>query len=228
MASVLPYCIFLPNALEHPTAGVRGAAIRLLQEEGLAVAYSRVEPAELSQNGLQQTALEFHNVVHAIFARLAVIPFRFPTFLSEEQLRDHLKKESNSYLLFLRRHPDHVQMEIRVSLETMTGTRATTGTGYMTQRLAQRRSLVRASEELRRVLSDHLREWRIREQRDGMRLFAMIDRESISILRRLAKSVQLRDVRVRVSGPWPATEFLPPSANLDSEPNMTAAQEKSS
>lgn len=207
---LLPYCVFIPRTLHVPESGVLSGEVRRLEAAGLAAIYSPLASTSPARDRLQQSALEFHRVVHAVFAQQAVVPFRFPTLVSEAELREHMAARSSDYAGFLRQHADDVQMEVRITFAGKdTSAPALSGTEHMRQRLSRVKQL-RAAADLLRQQSRVTKEWRERETRDALRLFALVARASVAALReKLAEFHSPAGIGIRVSGPWPATEFLP-------------------
>src|SRR5689334_22730964 len=95
---VLPYCILLrDSATSIPETGVLNFRIHQVSEGVLLATYSELQRGDISAKMFQPAALEFHKVVHAIFDKAAVVPFRFPTWLTASELSAHLQKESQHY-----------------------------------------------------------------------------------------------------------------------------------
>jgi hypothetical protein len=159
-------------------------------------------PNEISSDCFQQSALQFHHVVQAVFADAAVIPFRFPTWLSEEGMTTHLERESDGYESFLTRHAKHVQMEFRVASHSEQGP-ASSGTEHLRMRAEQLRGVEKAAQEMRSLLAADVVDWRERDIPGGKRLFALVDRSRVARFRE-----RLSECGVLVTGPWPATEFF--------------------
>src|SRR5213078_4246868 len=64
---------------------------------------------------IRESALEFHRTVQELFRQAAVVPFRFPTILADEnEISAFLAKHSSEYESALLRLRDAVQMEIRI------------------------------------------------------------------------------------------------------------------
>lgn len=217
--ALVPYCIFLIEEVKLPLSGILGSPVLLLTECELSVTYSEIAgPQQLSGDRLQGAALDFHQTVHATFARQAVIPFRFPTLLSETELREHLSSQAVPYRNFLREHANEVQMEVRLwPFNSARPRPGTTGTEYLEGRIADEARL--------RVLGKSLdglpgvRESRHIPGRDLTRLFALVDRQQVEEFRRKARErFPAGNIRMRVSGPWPATEFLPRSEHSAAAP----------
>ncbi len=201
---LLAYCVVLDDrATKLPCEGVLGARIELVAESGLIALCSEIERSAISSGNFQQAALEFHCAVQAVFAAKAVIPFRFPTWLSTEEMRAHLRQESPRYQAFLAKHADQVQMEIRIQTEPAVPISAASGTEHLRARAAQMRKLSDQAQQIKNLAADARIEWRDRATSDGIRLFALVLRSSIQSFRE-----KLNSVPARITGPWPATEFF--------------------
>src|SRR6185437_15967009 len=174
-SSSLPYCVFVPGAFAIPESGVHGSEVHRLDAEGLSIIFSSILPTDLRGDRLKSAALEFHQTVHSIFVHTAVVPFRFPTFLSDSELKQHLMDSAADYLDFLENHANHVQMEIRVVPAEHPATEAGSGTEYMNKKAAERRRLLNAADKT--VQIEHARTWSRREVRDAIHLFALVDRQ---------------------------------------------------
>ena len=204
--SVLPYCIVLSDKAGFcPVQGILDGEIQSLEECGLRVAYSRIDKDDISAGNFQQTALQFHDVLHAIFADAAIIPFRFPTWLGQTELRQHLRSRAARYKAFLTEHANHVQMEVRIRLAAGEQVSpSSSGTEHLRARAAQMRNLRDLAETTKQAVFAEAVEWRERETPDGLRLFALVDRGNVASFREKLS----RHGHLRVSGPWPTTEFL--------------------
>jgi hypothetical protein len=210
---LLPYCVFLPGSVEVPETGINGTSVRQLRSGDLTATCSDLQPSVVAGDRLQRAALDFHDVVHAIFTHKSVIPFRFPTWLSEVELRAHLEEKSEQYQNFLYEHADKVQMEVRLWPFEGTQVHASSGTEYM-QRLTFRFTQLHGDAlgvQHRVGNSVPVREWRVNRSRDMVRLFALVGRADVTQFREaVTAAIRPGNTRLRVSGPWPATEFLTP------------------
>ena len=207
--TVLPYCILLGDSVAaFPETGVLNSRIHQLTERDLLVLYSELSKSDISPKTFQSAALDFHEAVHAVFSHAAVVPFRFPTWLTSPELSKHLQQESLRYSTFLSRHAQHAQMEVRVTPPpTGSVADAKTGTEHLRARAAESRHLRNTAETVKKLLSSEAIEWRERDTPQGFRLYALVDRANIAAFReRLSKCEH--QINVRWSGPWPATEFL--------------------
>jgi len=206
--SVLPYCILLHDSTTSiPETGVLTSRIHRITEGDLLALYSELSRSEISPQKFQSSALEFHRVVHAIFDECAVVPFRFPTWLTPPELSEHLHQESKRYTTFLTTYANDVQMEVRLKLAISSPTSAATGTAHLRARAAKSRELRDTAEDLKEQLSSEVIEWRECDTPDGLRIYALVGRANIPAFReRLSK--RAHNISMRWSGPWPATEFL--------------------
>jgi len=213
---VLPYCILLESsAAEIPVKGIEDSSIFRLTEGRLSTLYSELQTSDISLKTLQPAALQYHNVIQAVFEQIAVVPFRFPTWLTQAELVAHLQQQSHRYTTFLTDHANHVQMEVRLTLPSKSprSEAAPSGTAHLRARAAECRRLRSSADTLKTLLSSEVVAWRERETQMGLRLFALVDRARIADFReRLSK--RDRETGARCSGPWPATEFLEPAAEI--------------
>ena len=209
--AILAYCIVLDDcAGALPAVGIFNSQLLQVAEAGLSAISSQIEKTSISSANFQQAALEFHNVVHAIFRQTAVVPFRFPTWLSQAELRQHLRSEAMPYRTFLSQHANHVQMEARIRLApSEQAAVSATGTEHLRARALHLRMVRETAEQTKQAVFNQVIEWRERETPDGLRLYALVERGSIAAFR---EKLSQRDI-VRVSGPWPATEFLESKAD---------------
>ena len=203
---LLAYCVVLEEPpTNFPSSGVLGARIESVAESGVVVLCSEGEKTAISAGNFQQAALEFHRVIQACLAEKATVPFRFPTWLAAEEIRAHLRQQASWYGEFLRRHAEHVQMEVRLAAPESGTLRAETGAEHLRYRAAQLRAVSAQADEVRKLAADTVIEWRERENPAGIRLYALVSRKFVDAFRE-----KLNRAPVRVSGPWPATEFFEP------------------
>jgi molybdopterin converting factor small subunit len=205
---ILPYCIVADPQVSAPASGVRQAAVEEIAHQDLRCFYSNF--AQQPEAFTKEDALEFYATVEAFFDRVAVIPFRFPMLLeSTEKLHEYLEEKSEAYASALHKLRDLVQMELRVTAATSTPASKPSGKQYMTTRLAQKQALNAVAVAARSVLEELSSDWRQRETREGLRCYALVARARIREFQERAQALAPGDeVRILVSGPWPATEFI--------------------
>lgn len=203
--AILPYCVVLAKLkLKRPQVGVDGEKLSTLNLETLCALYSEFDDSALAGDTLRQRALEFHRVIASVFRQVALVPFRFPNLLrTREELEAHLRANLQKYQSFLERTRDAVQMEIvlpnpmptPVEVERKTG-----GSEYL--RAKQQKS--QAVTKVANAIVEKVRDLALDTRSTGSRVYLLVPRARIDELR-----AQLKDFdEVRISGPWPAAEFL--------------------
>lgn len=205
---ILPYCIIAETNVIAPKSGIRQTAVEELSYQGLRCFVSRF--AEPPETFTKEDALRFYSTVRAVFDQAAVVPFRFPTLLeSEERLQQFLEEKAADYHRALQRLKNSVQMELRILPTNEKATRETSGQQYMAQRLKTKQALEAAASLARAAAAGLYAEWKQHEGREGVRCYALVVRQNAPQFQEKLKSfVAGDDVRVFVSGPWPATEFI--------------------
>jgi hypothetical protein len=202
--AVLPYCAILAALkIAKPSIGVNSERVESLKIEALRVFYSDFDDSALAPEVFRQSALEFHRVIASIFRQAAVVPFRFPNLLkSREELEAHLRTNSQKYQSFLEKTQDAVQIEIAPSSATspVKAEREKSGTEYLREK--QQRS--RAVTELSELVLGECKELVLESKTSDSRLYLLVGRGRVDDLRERLKD--LKDIRI--SGPWPAAEFL--------------------
>lgn len=193
--------------------GVAGLPVLHCREGGLEALFSRNTSAE-SWTGasLKQSAREFHNVLHRAFAARAIVPFRFPTLMQDEtELAAHLRDNAAEYSIQLRKFQHSVQMDISIAHPepTSTGASGTSGAEYLRRRRGRSDELQAVAKQIQELASEMTQSWRNRLASNSVRLFALVHRDSVGAFRERLKRLSVpQGLDVRVSGPWPVTEFL--------------------
>ena len=209
---VLLYCITENSSpVSAPTNGVAGLAIKQIERSGLKAFASEHADDLWSRSPLREAASEFYRVIHEVFRSAAIIPFRFPTVLaSEEELAAHLDSNSGAYKGLLARFRDSVQMEALITCSAEEPKKYDlTGTAYLRQRQEMGDKLKQASSALRKQAAPVTNDWRARTVQNGWRCFALVDRSSVREFKSRMQACQIAaEFSVRISGPWPVTEFL--------------------
>lgn len=186
-----------------PPRGVRSAAVEVTQHSGLACYFSRYEqfPGGAA-DALKQDALDFHWAINHVFQQQTVVPFRFPTLLSAPgALEDFLREHSSAYLADLERLRDRVQMEVRAPVRASeAAASAASGTAYLKARFDAVQAAVELESQMKKAAL--AAEWKQRANRH----FALIARGSEESFRDAIASLGRSELRV--SGPWPPSEFV--------------------
>ena len=216
---VLVYCLSELLAIAIPEKGVGELAVESLEQDGIRCFFSRSDSRDqILGPPARETALAFHSVITSVFRQVAVIPFRFPTILEDEtELRTHLTEQESTYREALIHVRNLVQMELHLlpkpAFQEKQGSEEVpanlTGTEYLRARQVEQRKLADLSAALRQIGGSLIRDWRERRSAHGLRCFALIERHSIGHFNDLIMTTQVApELSARVSGPWPASEFI--------------------
>jgi len=212
--AILLYCIAQVDApTPSPLTGVAGDPIVRVEMRNLAAfTSSNTDKSNWLHPQLQTSALEFHRVLTEVFKSTAIIPFRFPTvFDNKEQLIQRLQEQASEYTGLFAKFRDLVQMEIRITSPDLKKP-VDSGTQYLKVRQTANAAIEKVMAELRSVLSGLSQDWRERPSKDGIRAFALIYRNQVADFRNRMRNAPLpSEISVRVSGPWPVSEFIEPS-----------------
>jgi len=209
--AILLYCIANRDVqVRTLLTGVAGDPVVRAEIGPLATFTSHnADSAVWLRSELKASAIEFHRVLSEVFKSAAIIPFRFPTmFENEEQLSKRLQERSSEYTALLEKFHDRVQMEIRLTNPALKAP-PDSGTQYLKQRQNSTRMIEKFTGELRAILSTLSQDWRERQSKDGLRAFVLIERSRAAEFRKIMLNASVPDrLNVRISGPWPVTEFI--------------------
>jgi hypothetical protein len=85
------------------------------------------------------------------------------------------------------------------------------GREYLERRRHAAGRVAAVESKLKAVTADSVREWRSRQERKTHRWFALVPRESRErFLASLRTAGGSEGIRLRLSGPWPPSEFVAP------------------
>ena len=213
--AVLAYCITETQPeITVPQGGVRGAAIEIVRVPDLQCFISQFDPQDVvGKAPLQEAALDFNRVLQDLLRQTAIIPFRFPTILADEtELSQFLTENQTEYRETLHRLRNCVQMEIRLKVQTSTRPKAAprkSGAEYLRGRQAQHQYIDSIVARFREAAEPVAKQWRHRESATGIRCYALVDRSDVQAFFRKMQGVPIpAESEFRVTGPWPASEFL--------------------
>jgi Gas vesicle synthesis protein GvpL/GvpF len=214
VSRVLVYCAFQHGPeLSLPSAGVQAAPVQVKSIDKLRLLWSEIE-WPLAPEHLQQSAVEFHGVVHHVFRQAAVIPFRLLSVFDDEAVMAAFAEENQTgFIEDLERLQDFVQMECVVYPAPQPRAATTCGNSsgreYMEQKAMALRSSEGFAQAIRNALADVTQEIRVREAKNGTRIFVLVKRGQEKDFRdAVSASAVPERLSRRVSGPWPAAEFL--------------------
>ena len=213
---LLLYGVTRPEQVAKVASAVCEAVVQTREMFGLQAYWSEIaNPDEClgTAESLKKGALQFHQVLREILAVTTPIPFRFPTLReSEEGLERQLAEGQEFYRAALQRIGDAVQYEVVGSWaadEQVDTATPVSGREYLKRRSQASGRIAAVESKLKSVTVDSVREWRARQDRKSHRWFALVPRENrdrfVALLRNAGPS---EGVRLRLSGPWPPSEFV--------------------
>ena len=218
----LLYCVTQSIPAITVQAGVGNTEVASRELLGVRVYWSNlledVEACLGSTEAMKQSALQFHQVLREILAVTTPIPFRFPTLLdSSDNLEQHLAGEQELYREALARVENAVQYEIVATWtnEAPADTAApVSGREYLKRREEAAGRISAVEMKLKTVTGDSVREWRGQQERKTYRWFALVPRNCRDrFLASLRSAGGSEGVRLRLSGPWPPSEFITAMSN---------------
>jgi hypothetical protein len=211
VSRILGYCGFRhAPQLALPALGVNAAPVQLRSLDDLSLLWSEVD-WPFDPQRMQRSAVEFHEVVQQVFKQTAVIPFRLLSVLDDlPAFTAFATANRERFLQDLNRLKDFVQMECVIyPAPSQTPIDRSSGKAYLEQKAVA----LRSSEGLAQAVQDsvaHLsREVRVREGKNGTRIFVLVERGRENDFRQAVTTIPIpTHLSRRVSGPWPAAEFL--------------------
>ena len=211
MNRVLAYCGFQrAPEIALPAIGVNAQPVQLMSTGGLGLLWSEVEwpfaPAQM-----QRSALEFHEVVRHVFNQTAVIPFRLLSVFDDQQaLRAFVAENQARFLDDLDRLKGFVQMECVVyPAPGQAQAGSSSGKAYLEKKAVAMRSSEGFAQAVRDAVAHLGHEVRVREGKNGTRIFVLVERGRETDFREAVSVLPLpQHLSRRISGPWPTAEFL--------------------
>jgi hypothetical protein len=83
------------------------------------------------------------------------------------------------------------------------------GVDYLRTRQRRSDALQGIAKQIQELAGDTARSWHDRPASNALKLFALVGRDSVDAFRERLKGLSVpQNLNVRVSGPWPVTEFL--------------------
>jgi hypothetical protein len=208
---ILVYCGFRQSpGLVLPTLGVHAASVQVAAADGLSLLWSEVE-WPFDPERMQKSAVEFHEVVHQVFKQTAVIPFRLLSVFNDQQAFTAFVAENRQrFMDDLIRLKDFVQMECVIyPAPSQTQVDRSSGKAYLEQKAVVLRSSEGVAQATQDAVAHLSREVRVREGKNGTRIFVLVNRGRENDFRQAVTAVPIPShLSRRMSGPWPAAEFL--------------------
>ena len=212
----LLYCVTQPKEIVNVATGVCETDVQSRELAGLRVYWSEIaDPAACFTEpaSLKKSASDFQRVLREVVAVTTPIAFSFPTLLeSAEVLEQYLAADIEAHRATLVRVGNAVQYEIVASWGADDQADLATpvsGREYRKRREESATRIAAIDHKLKNVTGDSVRDWRDRQERRTHRWFALVPRECRErFLGSLRSAGPSEGVRLRLSGPWPPSEFV--------------------
>jgi hypothetical protein len=212
--AILLYCVAKRDApkTELLTGVASDPVLRVELAELAMFTSSNADRSNWLRPQLQTSALEFHRVLSEVFKSTAIIPFRFPTIFDDEaQLSERMRERATEYAALLHKFRELTQMEIRITSPDLKKP-TESGTEYLKLRQISTSKIDKFTAGLRATLSQLSQDWIERPCKDGIRAFVLIPRDQVADFRNVMRDTPVPpELSVRISGPWPVSEFIEPS-----------------
>lgn len=213
----LLYCVAqFDSEVVRDVVGVCDEPVRAQELSGLRVYWSEIADPEtaLAESAAKKNAeLKFKQVLREIVTHFTPIAFPFPVVLTDlAAVEKYVAEERAFYESALSRLADTVQYEMiatwtaddQVDLAT-----PVSGREYLKRRQEAEERIAAIDNKLKSVTAGIVREWRAHQDRRKHHWFALVARQDrerfIAALRSAGPS---EGVRLRLSGPWPPSEFV--------------------
>lgn len=229
MSRVLAYCGFqqAPD-IALPAIGVNAQPVQLMSSGRLGLLWSEVE-WPFAPDQMQRSAVEFHQVVRHVFNQTAVIPFRLLSVFEDRQaLAAFVAENEERFLGDLERLKGFVQMECVVyPAPGQAQAGSSTGKAYLEKKAVAMRSSEGFAQAVRNAVAHLGHEVRVREGKNGTRIFVLVERGRENDFRQAVSVLPVPEhLSRRISGPWPAAEFLSDQVKAPQIPNQKIAGAK--
>jgi hypothetical protein len=216
--AVLLYCVTQPNSAVNGIAGVCDSAVQSHETAGLRVYWSEIADPETclgAPESLKKAAAQFQQALREILGNTTPIPFQFPTLVEDaDALERQVADGQETYHAAFERIGDAVQYEVVGSWAADEHADLATpvkGSEYLKRRQEAAARIAAIDNKLKTVTVDAVKEWRSRQERKAHRWFALVPRDGRErFIAALKSAGPSEGVRLRLSGPWPPSEFIKP------------------
>jgi hypothetical protein len=211
VSRILAYCGFQrAPELALPVLGVNAAPVQVASSGELGLLWSEIK-WPFDPERMQKSAVEFHGVVHHVFRQRAVIPFRLlSVFDDRPAFTAFAAQNQKRFLEDLERLKSFVQMECVIyPAPSRAQVDRSSGKAYLEQKAVALRSSEGFAQAVRDAVAHLSGEVRVRDARNGTRIFVLVERGRENDFRQAVSAVAIPEhLSRRMSGPWPAAEFL--------------------
>lgn len=200
--------------LPPPVPGIDGAPLEVLETSGVVVLYSRQDSLRLRPS--PELVLQHERVLEAVMVHAPVLPMRFGTRLdSTDQLADAIAGRAGALRSALDHVRGRVELGVRVVEREPQPDRPpppASGRDYVLSLAAAHRRQARVAADIHRPLAALATDAALRERSMSPALLVasyLVEIPRVDGFRRAANELAAahRDLRVTVTGPWPAYSF---------------------
>ncbi|MEO8725139.1 MAG: GvpL/GvpF family gas vesicle protein [Acidobacteriaceae bacterium] len=179
----------------------------------LALLYSLFPDDAKPELPMPQSALEVHGLLQHLLELGGVVPFRLPAWLAEPEIASYLDARAEAYSDALRKISDCVQMELQLISSCLpiplAANTAPNGRDYLRSRAAGQSAWRNAATLVREKLDSVTRAWRQHgPANNALKLSALVPRNERERFVESSAQLKLENIAIKVSGPWPATDFI--------------------
>ena len=225
--------------------GVQETVVEQAAQGAVAAFYSTLDTLPTEAAAIQRAALDFFAVQQSLFAEATIVPFRFPAIVADAAaLRAFLETHRQRALADLEHLAGRAQVKILVAgphhhnqvqppephsaASPKPAPAPASGGDYLRQRKQEADAL---GDFARRIedAAGAAAEWKKREQRNRLQMYALVPRGQVAGLVAQAKvAAEASGASVTTSGPWPPSEFVSAysSGERAAEPEKEKENEK--
>ena len=222
--------------------GIGDRPVFAVRDQKMAVLVSRLERPDLED---VRSVVQHGQVIHRVFERRTVLPFRYGTvFASQERVEALLRENRDQFTEAIRllrgKAEMHVRLLVQQAVERPRAMAAAAGSASFRQfngatpaapapdgnAEAQARALAQRLTEMLRPLQEQVC---VRPSRDGqvlMDLRYLVEEDRVPICQKLsslaAERIKECQLHVQVTGPWPPYHFLPVAVKLPARSERSA------
>lgn len=206
------YAITDPLELKEGPQGLQGAALELLEHDGIAGVFSTHDQLEVKP--YPELLWAHERVVEHLMQRAGVLPLRFGTMLSDpEALQAVLGEYEARFRVLLCKVRGCVELAVRVGLEPASQQPAAGGADYMRGRLALRRREADAADRVLAPLRPLARATTHRALRGEITALGesyLVPRASVAPFTARVRALQAQHPSLSISctGPWGPYSFV--------------------